>query len=133
MKAMKAHIYKALPHGAKIPACDNSGAKIVKIISVKGAKTVKKRSPSAGVGDLIFVSVVKGNTQMRKQVTPAVVVRQKKEYRRPDGTRIAFEDNAVVILKDEKGTPKGTTIKGPVAKEATERWTGISKIAKIVV
>jgi large subunit ribosomal protein L14 len=133
MKPIKAHIYKALPHGCQVETCDNSGAKIIKIISVKGAKTVKGRSPSAGVGDLIFASVVKGTTQMRKQVVPAVIVRQKKEYRRSDNMRICFEDNAAVVLKDEKGTPKGTVIKGPVAKEATDRWTGISKIASIVV
>lgn len=133
MKAMKAHIYRALPHGAQIPTCDNSGAKILKLISVRGAKTVKGRFPSAGVGDLIFASVVKGTSQMRKQVVPAVIVRQKKEYRRPDGTRIAFEDNAAIVLKDEKGNPKGTMVKGPIAKEAADRWAGISKIASIVV
>ena len=133
MKPIKAHTYKALPHYARIEACDNSGAKLLKIISVKGAKTVKGRYPAAGIGDLIFASVVKGTIQMRKQVVPAVIVRQKKEYRRPDGTRISFEDNAAVVLKDEKGSPKGTRIKGPIAKEAADRWVGISKIASIVV
>ena len=64
----------------------------------------------------------------------AVIVRQKKEYRRADGKRIKFEDNACVVLKEEKtGTPKGTIFKGAVAKEAAERWPGISKVAKIVV
>ena len=76
---------------------------------------------------------LKGTKEMRKQVVPAIIVRQKMPYRRPDGTRIRFEDNAVVILKDDKGNPKGTTFKGAIAKEAAERWTGISKIAKIVV
>ena len=70
---------------------------------------------------------------MRKTVVPAVIVRQKKEYRRPDGTRIKFEDNAAVVLKDDKGNPKGTLIKGPIAKEVVERWPAIAKIAKIVV
>ena len=58
---------------------------------------------------------------------------KKKEYRRPDGTRIKFEDNAAVVLKDEKGNPKGTILKGPIAKEATERWPGIAKLAGLVV
>ena len=133
MKALKAHVTQGIQHYSKIETCDNSGAKLLKIISVKGAKTVKGRYASAGVGSLVFASVVKGNVEMRKQVVPAIIVRQKKEYRRPDGTRIAFEDNAAIVLKDEKGTPKGTIIKGPVAKEATDRWVGISKVASIVV
>lgn len=134
MKALKARIPKSLPHRAKLNACDNSGAQVVRIISVKGAKTVKRRTPAAGIGDLIYVSVIKGSPEMRKQVVPAVVVRQKKEYRRPDGTRIKFYDNAAVVLKDEKqGTPKGTIFKGPIAKEAADRWPGIAKIASIVV
>ena len=79
MKPMKARITKALSHGTVIDTCDNSGAKIIKVISVKGMKTVKGRYPRCGVGDLIFVSVIKGTPAMRKQVVPAVVVRQKKE------------------------------------------------------
>jgi large subunit ribosomal protein L14 len=70
---------------------------------------------------------------MRKQVVPAVIVRQKKEFRRPDGTRVKFEDNAVVICKDDKGNPKGTVIKGPIAKEVAERWSAIGKLANITV
>ncbi len=116
-----------------VSTCDNSGAKLVKIISVKGSRTVKGRMPSAGIGDMVMVSVKKGKLDMRKQVVPAVVVRQRKEYRRPDGIRVKFEDNAVVVLKDEKGNPKGTIFKGPVAKEAAERWPGISKVASIIV
>ncbi len=133
MKAVKARIVKGLPTGSIIETCDNSGAKVVKLVSVKGHKTVKRRLPAAGVGDLVFVSVIKGKPDVRKQVMPAVVVRQKKEYRRPDGTRIKFEDNSVVILKDDKGNPKGTTFKGAISKEAAERWPGISKLAQIVV
>jgi len=63
----------------------------------------------------------------------AVIVRQRREYRRPDGTRIKFEDNAAVVLKDDKGNPKGTIFKGPIAKEATTRWPGIAKVASIIV
>jgi large subunit ribosomal protein L14 len=133
MQAVKAKITKPLQHGSMIETCDNSGAKIVKFISAKGQKTVKNRYPKAGIADLILVSVVSGKPDIRKQVVPAIIVRQKKEYRRMDGTRIKFEDNAVVILKDDKGTPKGTIFKGAIAKEATARWPGLAKIAKIVV
>ncbi|HII89284.1 TPA: 50S ribosomal protein L14, partial [Candidatus Woesearchaeota archaeon] len=59
--------------------------------------------------------------------------RQKKEYRRPDGMRIKFQDNSIVILKDDKGNPKGTIFKGPIAKEACDRWPPIAKIASIIV
>jgi large subunit ribosomal protein L14 len=132
MKAISASITRAFTHRSVIPTCDNSGAKMLRVISVKGAKTVKKRMPSAKVGDLIRASVIKGTPAMRKQVVPAVIVRQKKEYKRPDGTRICFESNAAVVLKDDKGTPKGTIFKGPIAKEAAERWSRISKVARII-
>ncbi len=133
MKAVKAKVTRGLPVGSKIETCDNSGAKLLKIFTVKGYKSVKGRPPSAGVSDLVIASVKKGRPDMRKQVVFAVIVRQKKEYRRPDGTRIKFEDNAAVVLKDDKGNPKGTIFKGAIAKEVTERWPGIAKIARIIV
>ena len=133
MQAVKARITRALPVGSLVETCDNSGAKVIKIASVKGQKTVKGRLPAAGVGDLVVASVKKGKPEMRKQVVYAVIVRQKKEYRRPDGTRIKFEDNAAVVLKDDKGNPKGTIFKGAIAKEACSRWPGIAKIASIIV
>jgi large subunit ribosomal protein L14 len=119
--------------GAKIEACDNSGAKIIKVYSVKGHKTVKGKIPSAGVGDMVNASIIKGKPGMKKQKVQAVIVRQKKEYKRSDGTRIKFADNAAVILKDEKGNPKGTMFKGPIAKEVVLRWPAIGKLAKVVV
>lgn len=133
MKAIKARIPRALPVGSVIDTCDNSGAKKIRIISVKRIKTVKGRKPAAGVGDLILASVKKGKPDMRKTVVFAVIVRQKKEYLRPNGERIKFEDNVAVVLKDEDGNPKGTIFKGAIAKEACERWPGISKIASIIV
>jgi len=133
MKPVNARIVKALPVGTRVQTCDNSGAKIIKIFSVKGHKTVKGRYPAAGVGDLVNASVVKGKPGTKKQTVLAVIVRQRKEYRRRDGTRIKFEDNSAVVLKDEKGNPKGTIFKGAIAKEACERWPGIAKIASIVV
>ncbi|MEK6846121.1 MAG: 50S ribosomal protein L14 [Nanoarchaeota archaeon] len=133
MKAFKSNIIRSLPVQARVVACDNSGAKILKIISVKGHKTVKGRMPSAGVGDFVMAAVKKGKPEMRKTVVPAIIVRQKKEYRRVDGTRIQFEDNAAVVLKDDKGNPKGTIFKGPIAKEAAERWPAVAKVASIII
>lgn len=133
MQAIKANMTKAFNQGSYIETCDNSGAKIVKIVSVINSKTRKGKKPSAGIGDLILVAVKKGTPEMRKTVTYATIVRQKREFRRPDGTRIKFEDNAVVILKDEKGNPKGTILKGPIAKEAAERWPGVQKIASVIL
>lgn len=133
MKAIKARTGKCLPLGTYLETCDNSGAKTVKIMAVFGHKTVKGRYPSAGIGDLVSVAVKKGKPDIRKTVALGVIVRQKKEYRRTDGTRIKFEDNSIVIVKDKKGNPKGTILKGPIAKEACERWAGIAKIASIVV
>ncbi len=133
MKAIKANMTKGLSVGSKVETCDNSGAKVINVISVVGRKTRKRRKPDCGVADLIMASVKKGRPDMRKQVVYAVIVRQKKEYRRQDGIRIKFEDNAAVVLKDNKGNPKGTIFKGPIAKEACDRWPGIAKVAKIIV
>jgi large subunit ribosomal protein L14 len=133
MKGINSHVTRALPVGAEISTCDNSGAKIIRIFSVIGGKTVKGRKPSAGVASLVMASVKKGKPDIRKQVVHAVIVRQKKEFRRPDGTRVKFEDNAAVVLKDEKGNPKGTMFKGAIAKEACDRYPAIAKIAKIIV
>ncbi|MBI4143682.1 50S ribosomal protein L14 [Candidatus Woesearchaeota archaeon] len=132
MKAVKASIVRGLPHGSVVTSCDNSGAKKLRIISIKCQKTRRDRKPSAAIGDYVMASVVDGKTEMRKQVVPAVIVRQRKSYRRPDGTRIKFEDNAAAVLKDDLGNPKGTVIKGPIAKEAAERWPMIAKIARMV-
>ncbi len=122
-----------MPIQGRLVACDNSGAKLLKIVAVKGHKTVRGRVPSAGIGDMVMASVKVGKLEMRKTVVPAVIVRQKKEFRRPDGTRVQFEDNAAVVLKDDKGNPKGTIFKGPIAKEVAERWPAVAKVASIVV
>lgn len=133
MKAIKARITNGLQVGSMIPTCDNSGAKVIKITGVKRKKTVKGRIPGAGVGDMVIAAVKKGRPDMRKKVVFAVIVRQRKEYRRPDGTRLSFEDNAAVVLKDDKGNPKGTIFKGPVAKEAANKWPAIAKVANMVM
>lgn len=133
MLAITAKIPRALPRGCLIPTCDNSGAKVLRLISVKNLKTVKGRIQAAKIGDMITAAVVKGRPDMRKQVVNAVIVRQKKEFRRPDGTRVKFETNAAVVLKDDKGNPKGTMIKSAIAKEVVKRWPMVSKIASIIV
>lgn len=132
MEAVKAKITRALPSGARVGCADNSGAKVIQIISVKGLHGVRRRLPSARVGDLVIASVKKGTPEMRKQKVNAVIIRQKKEYRRHNGTRIKFEDNAAVVT-NEIGEPKGSDIKGPVAKEAAERWPKIASTASIIV
>ena len=132
MKAIGSKPVRALPVGARCICADNTGAKEVEIIAVKNYKGVARRLPTARVGDTVIVTVKKGTPEMRKQVLPAVVIRQRKEIRRPDGTRVKFADNAVVIVTPD-GNPKGSDIKGPVAKEAAERWPGIARIAKIII
>ncbi|MEM4230787.1 MAG: uL14 family ribosomal protein [Candidatus Pacearchaeota archaeon] len=129
MKAVSARITKGLHIGSEVIATDNSGAKIVRIVSIKKKKSVKGRQMSCGVGDWVKVSVRKGDPDMKGKVFDAVVVRQKKPYRRLTGERICFTDNAIVILKDEKGNPKGTQVKGCIPKEIAERWKEVAKIA----
>ncbi len=85
-----------------------------------------------GLGDLATVSVQKGTPDMRRKLVRAVVIRQKKEMRRPNGMRISFEDNAVVVV-DEKNEPKGTEIKGPIAREGAERFPKLGSMATIIV
>ncbi len=133
MKALKARVTRGIQRGTYLVACDNSGAKSLFVISFTNYKGVKGRNPSGGVGSLITASVRDGNPEMRKKVVNAVIVRQKKEYRRADGMRIKFEDNAAVVLKDDKGNPKGTLIKGPIAREVVGRWPAVAKVAKLVV
>lgn len=132
MKAVRASITRGLPQSSDVVCADNSGAKIVRIISVLGYKGVRRRMPSAGVGNIIRVAIKRGDVKVRHTMSHAVLIRQRAEYRRKDGLHISFEDNAC-ILTDETGAPKGTEIKGPVAKEAVERFSTIGKIASMVV
>ena len=133
MKAVSAKPTRALNIGSHVLSSDNSGARIVKIVSVKHGKSRKKRQQYAKVADWVKVSVRAGKPDMVGNVFDAVVIRQKKPYRRKTGERVAFEDNAVAILKDEKGNPRGTQIKGPVAREVQERWAPVAKIAQYVL
>jgi len=132
-KAISARATRALNIGSMVIASDNSGARIVRITGVKGGKSTRRRQQYAKIADWVKVSVRVGKPDMKGQVFDAVVIRQKKPYRRLTGERIAFEDNAVALLKDDKGNPRGTQIKGPVAREVQERWQQVAKIAQFVL
>lgn len=133
MKAISATVTRGLLIGSEVFAADNSGARIVRIVSVKHGKTKKGRQQYAKVADWVKVSVRAGKPEMKGQVFDAIVIRQKKPYKRLTGERVCFEDNAVALLKDEKGNPKGTIIKGAVAREVHERWAQVAKIAQYVL
>jgi large subunit ribosomal protein L14 len=125
-------IARGLPSGSIIDVADNSGAKKVKILSVQRLKTRLNRMPQACVGDLCTVAVQKGTPEMRRQLVKAVIVRQRRPFRRPDGNWVQFEDNAAVVVSDD-GAPKGTEVRGPIAKEAAESWVEVAKIASIIL
>jgi len=132
MKAISATQTKTLTKKTRLLCTDNSGAKEVEIISVIGHKSRRKMGPKAGIADMVSVVVKKGKPEIRKKVERGVIVRVSKEYRRPNGLRVKFEDNAVVLV-DEKGQPKATEIKGVIAKEVGERWPKIAGLAAAIV
>jgi large subunit ribosomal protein L14 len=133
MKGVAAKLTKGLNLGSYVLASDNSGARIVKLVGLKGMKTKRGRQQYIKIGDLVKISVRKGDPKMKGEIFDAVVIRQKKPFRRNTGELIAFQDNAVALLKDEKGNPKGTQIKGPIAKEVAERYPFLAKIAKFIL
>ena len=104
---------------SRLKVADNSGARKILCIKVLGGS--KRRY--AHVGDTIVATVKEAipNGQVKKsEIVRAVVVRTKKEMRRPDGSYIKFDENAAVII-DEQGNPRGTRIFGPVARELRDR------------
>ncbi|ELZ23134.1 MULTISPECIES: 50S ribosomal protein L14 [Halosimplex] len=132
MEAMKADVTQGLEKGSLINCADNTGARELKVISIAGYSGAKNRHPKAGIGDKITVSVTKGTPEMRRQVLEAVVVRQRKPIRRPDGTRVKFEDNAAVVVDDNED-PRGTELKGPIAREVAERFGSVASTATMIV
>jgi large subunit ribosomal protein L14 len=111
----------------RLKVADNSGAREIMCIKVLGGT----RRHYAAVGDIIIASVKEatpGGTVKRKEVVRAVVVRTLKEYGRPDGSYIRFDDNAAVIVDIDKN-PRGTRIFGPVGRELRER--GFMKIVSL--
>ncbi|NIO44569.1 MAG: 50S ribosomal protein L14 [Candidatus Aenigmarchaeota archaeon] len=132
MKPVSARVTKGLQVGSFVKCADNSGATSLQIIAVKRYGGVKRRVPGCGVGSWIICSVKEGEPKIKHEVVHAVIVRQKKEYRRKTGMRVKFEDNAAVLIT-EKGEPRGTKIKGPIAKEVVERFSMVGKIATMVL
>ena len=102
-----------------LKVADNTGAKELMCIRVLGGT----RRRYANIGDVVVASVKKttpGGVVKKGDVVKAVIVRSKKGLRRPDGSYVKFDENAAVIIKDDK-TPKGTRIFGPVARELREK------------
>lgn len=133
MKAVTSKITKPIQLRTVLNCVDNSGAKELSVITVKGYKGRLRRLPKAGVGDVVICSVTKGKEKMRHQIVYAVVVRQKKEYKRADGTRVKFTDNSAVLVNSKTFEPIGTEIRTVIAKEVVERFSPIGKIASIVL
>ena len=132
MKGIKARVHKGLETGSRLVCADNSGAKILEIITVGGYKGKARRRALCGVANIVKVTVKQGDVKIRKHVVSAVIIRQRAEYRRMNGMRIKFEDNAAVIV-NENGDPTGTQVKGPVAREVVERFLSIGKICSLIV
>lgn len=107
----------------RLLACDNSGARQLLCIRVLGGSGRRY----ARVGDIIVASVKTANPAggvKRKTIVKAVVVRTRKPIRRKDGSSIAFDDNAAVVLAEDNKTPRGTRIFGPVPRELREKGYG---------
>lgn len=132
MKGVAGKQTKGLVTGSRLNVIDNSGARVIEIIATPRYHGVARRLPAAGVGDMVMASVKKGTPQMRRQIVYAVIVRQRRPMRRADGTMISFEDNAAVLTTDT-GETRGTDIKGPVAREAAERWPRVSATANMII
>ncbi len=119
-------------NGTRLIVADNSGAKIAQIINVDHYKGRQRRLPKAAVGDIVTVTIKKGKPELRGNILKCVVVRQKRIFRRIDGTRLCFEDNAGVIISKE-GEPKGTEIRGPIAREAAESFPRLASISSLII
>ncbi|MGD2048531.1 MAG: 50S ribosomal protein L14 [Chloroflexota bacterium] len=113
---------------SRLNVTDNSGARELLVIQVTGGTGRKY----GGVGDIVVGSVKKAvpNSPVKKStIVKAVIVRTKKEYRREDGSYIAFDDNAAVLLDQDSQNPIGTRVFGPVARELREK--GFSRIMSL--
>jgi large subunit ribosomal protein L14 len=132
MKGLPGRQTRGIPKGARLNCIDNTGAKVVEVVEVPKYHGTRRRYPSAGVGDLLVVTVKKGTPEMRRKLMNAVIVRQRRPFRRADGVMVQFEDNACVITTIT-GETRGSDIKGPVAREAAERWPRIAATASMIV
>ena len=131
-KTSKARTSYGLLNGSRILITDNSGAKIAQIINVDHHKTRLNRLPKATIGDVCTVTIKKGRPELRGNILKCVIVRQKMIFRRIDGTRLCFEDNAGVLISKE-GDPRGTEIRGPIAREAAEQFPRLASISSLII
>jgi large subunit ribosomal protein L14 len=131
-KMSKPRTSAGLCNGSRLLITDNSGAKIAQIINVDHTKTRLRRLPKATVGDICTVTIKKGRPELRGNILKCVIVRQKMIYRRKDGTRLCFEDNAGVLVSKE-GDPRGTEIRGPIAREAAEQFPRLASISSLII
>lgn len=130
-----------------VDVCDNTGARQAEVFNVykgSGAGVGKRRLKRAHIGDIVIVAVKKAlpnsdftggadrKERSKRRKAKAVVVRVKTPTRRPDGSYVRFDSNAVVLL-DEKNEPRGTRIFGPVARELREKFMKIISLAEEVV
>ena len=98
---IKLRITRGLPVAATMSCADNSGAKNLYIIAAQGVRGSLNRLPAGSIGDVVLCSVKKGSQKLRKKVHPAVIIRQRRAWRRPDGTFLYCEDNAGVIVNNK--------------------------------
>lgn len=108
---------------------DNSGARSVRIFNIKGGSFRK----SASIGDIVTCAVKEAvpNGKVKKSdIVKGVIVRTKHAINRPDGSQIAFDDNAIVLI-DNEGAPIGTRVFGPVARELRDKGEGFMKIVSL--
>ena len=131
-----------------VDVCDNTGAKVAMVVNVYKGSTSrhgKKRLKTARIGDIVLVTVKKSlpnsefsggsdrKERSKRRKAKAVVVRTRAPTRRPDGSYVRFDSNAVVLL-DERNEPRGTRIFGPVARELREKnFMKIVSLAEEVV
>ncbi|RUP16991.1 60S ribosomal protein L23, partial [Jimgerdemannia flammicorona] len=120
-----------LPVGAVMNCADNSGAKNLYMISVKGIHRHLNKLPTGGVGDMFMATIKKGKPELRKKVMPAMIICQRKAWCQRDGVFLYFEDNAGVIV-NPKGKMKGFTITGPIGKECADLWPHITSTSGTV-
>ena len=129
----KLRISAGIPSLCVMNCADNTGAKNLYVIAVTKIGSRLNRLPKGSVGELFLASVKKGKPELRKKVMPAVIVRQRKAWKRVDGGGfVYFEDNAAVIV-NAKGDMKGSAISGPVAKECADLWPRIASAAGTVL
>jgi ribosomal protein L14 len=122
------HITGGLPVGSIVKCVDNSGCTELKIIGVKKTQGRRGKIPSACLGKMITAVVVKGRNNLVGKIVHAVIIRQKKPWRRLDGTIICCEDNAAIIVRADGSTRKNIEVEGHIPKECIDLWPGLYRV-----